>query len=133
MKLKKLHLYRYITGADVSFAAPLSFDTSINKGKVYVRDMSKMCQYENLLYTMEFHSQAIKEFLEFSFDLWFDTIETMKDHLIRFKFEDEGKMIYDELSQTYATYSRSYNYDSAAGINYTLNEIFSHLSLKKTK
>ena len=41
-----------ITGADVSFAAPLSFDVQINKGPITVGDMFKLYRFENMLYTM---------------------------------------------------------------------------------
>jgi len=42
-----------ITGADISFAAPLSFDVEISKGPVRVGDMFKLYKYENMLYTMK--------------------------------------------------------------------------------
>ena len=41
-----------ITKADISFAAPLSFDVSISKGPVTVGDMFKLYRFENMLYTM---------------------------------------------------------------------------------
>ncbi|MBN2863303.1 MAG: metallophosphoesterase, partial [Bacteroidales bacterium] len=39
-----------ITGADISFAAPLSFDVRIDKGPVTVSDMFKLYRFENFLY-----------------------------------------------------------------------------------
>ena len=41
-----------ITGADISFAAPLSFDAEIKKGDVFVSDMFNLYKYENMLYVM---------------------------------------------------------------------------------
>ena len=41
-----------ITKADISFAAPLSFDVSISAGPVTVGDMFKLYRFENMLYTM---------------------------------------------------------------------------------
>jgi 2',3'-cyclic-nucleotide 2'-phosphodiesterase/3'-nucleotidase len=42
-----------ISGADISFAAPLSFDVTISSGPVTVGDMFKLYRFENMLYTME--------------------------------------------------------------------------------
>jgi 2',3'-cyclic-nucleotide 2'-phosphodiesterase/3'-nucleotidase len=49
-----------LTEADVSFAAPLSFNASIKEGDVYVRDMFNLYQYENLLYTMKLSGNKLK-------------------------------------------------------------------------
>ncbi|MEG1839300.1 MAG: metallophosphoesterase, partial [Bacteroidaceae bacterium] len=38
-----------ITGADISFTAPLSFKTEIDKGDVFVSDMFGLYKYENML------------------------------------------------------------------------------------
>ena len=41
-----------ISGADISFAAPLSFDAVICKGDLHMSDMFTLYKYENMLYTM---------------------------------------------------------------------------------
>ena len=41
-----------ISGADISLAAPLSYDTEIREGDVFVSDMFNLYKYENMLYTM---------------------------------------------------------------------------------
>ena len=41
-----------ITGADISFASPLSFNTTIDSGWIKVKDLFKLYHYENYLYTM---------------------------------------------------------------------------------
>jgi 2',3'-cyclic-nucleotide 2'-phosphodiesterase/3'-nucleotidase len=41
-----------ITHADISFAAPLSFDVKISAGPVTVGDMFKLYRFENMFYTM---------------------------------------------------------------------------------
>ncbi|MBI9096876.1 MAG: bifunctional metallophosphatase/5'-nucleotidase [Spirochaetaceae bacterium] len=110
-----------ITGADVSFAAPLSLDASISEGEVYVRDMFNLYKYENLLYTMELTGKEIKDFLEYSYAYWFSTMEGPSDHLINYKRDADGNMIWNERYSTYDTATRYYNYDSAAGIDYTVD------------
>ena len=110
-----------VADADVSFAAPLSMDAQIEEGQVYVRDMFQLYRYENLLYTMELTGAEIDRFLEYSYGGWFDTMEGPDDHLIRFKRNDAGELIWNERYNSYDTFTRYYNYDSAAGINYTVD------------
>lgn len=110
-----------LTEADVSFAAPLSFDRTIEAGDVYVRDMFKLYKYENLLYTMELSGQEIRDFLEFSYGLWFNQMRDGDDHLMNFKRDDAGNLVVSPRSGSYETVARYYNYDSAAGIRYSVD------------
>lgn len=59
-----------ISGADISFAAPLSYDTEIRKGDIFVNDMFNLYKYENMLYTMRLTGKEIRDALEMSYDLW---------------------------------------------------------------
>lgn len=101
-----------ITGADISFVAPLSFDADLNRGKIYVRDMFELYKYENLLYTMKLTGHEIKDYLEYSYALWYNTMKGENDDLLLFKTNNSGKK---ELENQY------YNFSSAAGINYTVD------------
>ena len=57
-----IHLLQLeITNADISLAAPLSYDTEINKGDVFVSDMFNLYKYENMLYTYKELVEAIDE------------------------------------------------------------------------
>jgi 2',3'-cyclic-nucleotide 2'-phosphodiesterase/3'-nucleotidase len=108
-----------LTHADVSFAAPLSFDTEIKKGKIYVRDMFNLYKYENLLYTVKMSGQEIKDYLEYSYGLWFNQMQNADDHLINFKQDDQDKIIFSHGRPL--TSASFYNYSSAAGIKYTID------------
>jgi len=99
------------SGADVSFAAPLSFNTSIEKGPVYVRDMFKLYKFENMLYTMTLRGNEIDKYLEYSTGLWFNRMKSMNDHLLKV-YDDSGTM---KLTNKY------YNFSSASGIDYIIN------------
>ena len=48
-----------LTGADISFAAPLSFDAEIKEGDIRISDMFNLYKYENMLYTMELTGKEI--------------------------------------------------------------------------
>jgi 2',3'-cyclic-nucleotide 2'-phosphodiesterase / 3'-nucleotidase len=110
-----------LTDADVSFAAPLSLDASIKKGPIYVRDMFNLYKYENLLYSMDMTGAEIDAFLEYSYMKWYNQMADKNDHLINFKKDADGKMIFNARYNSYDTVTRYYNYDSAAGIEYTVD------------
>ena len=74
-----------ITGADISFAAPLSFDAEIKKGDVFVSDMFNLYKYENMLYVMTLSGKEIKDFLEMSYFMWTNRMKSPDDHLLWFK------------------------------------------------
>jgi len=110
-----------ITGAEVSFTAPHSFTSQIDKGKVYVKDMFDLYKYENLLYTMELSGQEIKDYLEYSYGNWFNQMKSINDHLLKFKLDEAGNLKYSERNKSPELEERFYNYESAAGINYTVD------------
>lgn len=105
-----------ITGADISFTAPLSFDAQINKGDVHVSDMFNLYKYENMLYVMELSGREIKNYLEESYYLWTNRMKTPNDHLLWFNDKSNSK---DKNVDSF--YNFSFNFDSAAGIIYTVN------------
>jgi len=100
------------TGADISFAAPLTFDSKISKGIVCVRDMFKLYKFENLLYTMRLTGQEVLNYLEYSYSWWFNEMSDKKDHLVLFDVDEKGNN---------RTAGKFYNYSSASGINYTVD------------
>ncbi len=110
-----------LTGADVSFSSPLAFDTQIDKGTVYVKDMFNLYKYENLLYAMSLTGKEIKDYLEYSYNNWFNQMKSPDDHLLKFKLDNDGKIKYSERTKSPELAERYYNYESAAGINYTVD------------
>ena len=110
-----------LTGADVSFVSPLSFNATIDSGWIRVKDMFKLYHYENFLYTMELSGKEIKDFLEYSFGNWFNKMENENDHLLKFKYDEDGSIKYSDRYSTPQLEERYYNYSSAAGINYTVD------------
>lgn len=104
-----------ISGADISFVAPLSFDVEIAAGDVYVSDMFNLYKYENTLYVIEMSGQEIKNYLEMSYDLWINQMKSPNDALLRLKEVPSGRderTVFDNMT---------YNFDSAAGIRYEVD------------
>lgn len=110
-----------LTDADVSFTAPLSFNAKIDAGKIFVRDMFDLYRYENFLYTMELSGQEIKDYLEYSYGNWMNQMKDENDHLLKFKLDEKGNLIYSERSKSPELEERYYNFDSAAGIEYVVD------------
>ena len=110
-----------LTDADVSFTAPLSFNTRIDAGKLFASDMFDLYRYENFLYTMELSGYEIKDYLEFSYGNWFNQMKSEKDDLLKFKLDDKGNIKYSERSNSPELEERFYNFDSAAGIEYVVD------------
>jgi len=110
-----------LTSADVSFTAPLSFNTKIDAGKLYARDMFDLYRYENFLYTMELTGLEIKDYLEFSYGNWMNQMKDENDHLLKFRLDEKGNLVYSERTKSPELEERFYNFDSAAGIEYVVD------------
>ena len=101
-------------GAEISFAAPLSFDATIHAGMTHVADMFALYKYENLLYTMRLTGREVRDFLEMSYDLWCATMRSPDDHIMLMdSVLDNGKRL--------GLKNMAFNFDSASGINYTVD------------
>ena len=79
------------SGADISFAAPLSNSGVVPKGTVEFQDLTSIYRFENTLYIVGMTGRQVKDYLEYSYDSW--------------------------VSRTGATY----NWDSADGIIYEVS------------
>jgi 2',3'-cyclic-nucleotide 2'-phosphodiesterase/3'-nucleotidase len=102
-----------ISGAQISLTAPLSFNAHIDKGDIYVSDMFNLYKYENLLYTMRLSGQEVKDELEESYYYWTNQMKSADDNLLWF-----SKRMLDGNIQLQ---NMSFNFDSAAGIIYTVD------------
>ena len=58
------------SGADVSFAAPLSNSGVVPEGVIEFQDLVSIYRFENQLYVVEMTGQQIKDYLEYSYDNW---------------------------------------------------------------
>ena len=100
--------------ADISFAAPLSFDGKVEPGTVIYNDVFTIYPYENELYVMKLKGSEIKSYLEYSYDGW---IQTPGEHVLKMTDEPDPRTGAARWSFT----GRSYNFDSAAGLVYTVD------------
>lgn len=104
-----------ITGADISFNAPLTFNTCIPAGDVFMSDMFNLYRYENQIYTMKLTGREILGHLEMSYDLWVNTMKSPDDHIMLLtenQTEGRRQVFFKNLA---------FNFDSAVGIDYEVD------------
>lgn len=102
------------TNAVISFAAPLSFDGVVEPGEVIYNDAFTIYPYENDLYVMNLKGSEIKNYLEFSYNQW---IQTPGEHVLRIVDSPDPRTG----ASRWSFVGRSYNFDSAAGLVYTVD------------
>ena len=107
--------------ADISFAAPLSKDAVLNIGKVKVRDMFNLYPYENFFYVMRLTGNQIKDIMEYSYCRQFNRMTNINEHLIYFKRDASGNLIFNNRYNSYDTLTQTYNYESFGGLNYIVD------------
>ena len=109
-----LNLELQITKADIAFNAPLQFDASIKAGPVRVADMFNLYRFENQLYVMRMTGEEIRKHLEMSYDQWVNTMKSPDDHLLLLA-DTRGD------AQRLGFKNFTFNFDSAAGIDYVVD------------
>jgi len=100
--------------AKISFAAPLTFDGTVKAGKLVFNDMFTVYPYENQLFVLTLKGSEIKNYLEYSYDSW---IESGGEHILRIANREDPRTG----AQRWSFVGRSYNFDSAAGLVYTVD------------
>lgn len=100
------------SNAHISFSAPLSFNSTIPKGEILVKDLFKLYKYENLLYTIALTGKEIDQFLEYSSGLWFNQMKDRDDNLLQLKQHEDGK---------YRLKGKYFDFSSASGIEYVID------------
>ena len=58
------------SGADISFAAPLTSSGVVPKGVIEFQDLVSIYKFENQLYVVEMTGKQIKDYLEYSYKNW---------------------------------------------------------------
>ncbi|MCK5856712.1 MAG: 5'-nucleotidase C-terminal domain-containing protein [Bacteroidales bacterium] len=104
-----------VSDADISFAAPFSTHAVLEKGPLYIRDMFKLYRYENFLCTLKMSGKEVREYLEFSTNLWFDSLTENSTSILLLKKDGKKGRYGLPLKNAY------YNFDSGAGIKYIID------------
>ena len=103
------------TKADVSFTAPLIFNSEIKAGPVHMSDMFKLYRFENGIYVLRMTGKEIRGHLELSYDQWVNTMQSPDDHIMLLAPKAPG----DNQREGFKNFT--FNFDSAAGIDYVVD------------
>lgn len=103
-----------ISGAPISITAPLALNSVIKEGDVTVNDMFQLYRFENFLYAMRLTGRELKGLLEMSYGIWTNQMKNAEDDLLLLN----GNNTDDQRRGFKEPY---YNFDSAQGINYTVD------------
>lgn len=100
-------------GAEVSLTAPVSTALTIPAGDFKVRDAFRLYQFDNNMVSVLLKGSEIREVLEYSAGLFYNTVGKGTDQLLKLKKESgTDKMIPETAASAYI---------SAAGIDYTID------------
>lgn len=106
-----------VSGADVSLAAPLTYDGAVPVGTILYNDLFTIYPYENQLYVVKMTGKEIKDCLEYSYDNWIFTYDKKAPHLLKIRNVSDPRTG----QKGYSFVGRSYNFDSAGGLVYDVD------------
>ena len=105
------------TPAQISIAAPLTYDGTVKAGTLIYNDLFTIYPYENQLYVVRMTGDELLKLLEASYDHWIRTVKGPGEHVLNIRERDDPRT--GQKGWSFA--ERSYNFDSAAGICYTVD------------
>lgn len=106
------------TPARISFAAPLTFNGEIKAGTLVYNDLFTVYPYENQLFVVNMTGKEIKDYLEYSYGNWINTVSGKSgEHVLRIENEPDSRNGQDNWSFM----GLAYNFDSAGGLDYTVD------------
>ncbi len=103
-----------VSQADISFAAPLFFNASIEAGDIKVSNLFDLYRFEDHLYTLKLTGREVKEYLEMSYSGWIQQMLTEDDPLLLI-----GPMKSNPKRMGFKNFI--FNFDSASGIRYEVD------------
>ncbi|MDL2230671.1 5'-nucleotidase C-terminal domain-containing protein [Alistipes sp. OttesenSCG-928-L06] len=103
---------RETTGADVSFFACPVWQDSIPAGTLNFRSVVRRFRYDNRLNVIELTGAEIKQYLEYTYGLRYNTMRRSTDDLLRMSRDRDGIL---------RPRTAVYNLDDAAGIRYEVD------------
>lgn len=105
------------TDAQISFAAPLTFNGHIKAGTLVYNDLFTIYPFENQLFEVKMTGAEIKTYLEHSYDGWINTLDAGQKHVL--KIFERADPRTGQRRWSFGT--PTYNFDSAAGLIYDVD------------
>ena len=105
------------TPARISFAAPLTFNGFIEAGTLVYNDLFTIYPFENQLFVIKMSGKEIKDYLEYSYDQWINSIDSADDRLLKIVDRPDPRTG----QKHWSFVNRPYNFDSAGGLVYEVD------------
>lgn len=99
-------------GAEISLTSPVFTKTIIPAGDVRMRDLFEFYKYDNTMATVLLKGSEIRDILEYSAGLFYNTVKDKSDNLLKLKTDGNGKRIPEYTVKNLVT---------AAGIDYVVD------------
>lgn len=103
--------------AQISLAAPLTFNGFVKKGTILFNDLFTIYPFENQLYVIKMTGKEVKDCLEYSYERWINTMDRGQKHLLKIVNAPDPRTG----TKRWSFVNRSYNFDSAGGLNYVVD------------
>ncbi|MBQ3381753.1 MAG: bifunctional metallophosphatase/5'-nucleotidase [Bacteroidales bacterium] len=103
------------SGAEISIAAPLTYNRTIKAGSLVYNDLFTIYPFENQMFVITMSGRELKDYLEASYDKWIMADST--GHLLKIQLREDPR----NNQEVWSFVNRSYNFDSAAGIYYSVD------------
>ncbi len=105
------------TPAQISFAAPLTFNGFVKAGTLVYNDLFTIYPFENQLFVVKMTGREIKNYLEYSYGTWINTVKSSNDNLLKIVNSPDPRTG----QKRWSFVNRSYNFDSAGGLIYDVD------------
>ncbi len=103
--------------AQLSFAAPLTYNGNVDAGILRFNDLFTIYPFENQLFIITMTGEEILRYLEASYDRWIQTVSRPGEHVLKIVPRSDART----QQKGWSFVGRSYNFDSAGGLNYTVD------------
>ena len=103
--------------AQLSIAAPLTYNGTVKPGVLIFNDLFTLYPFENQLYVITLTGDEVQRYLEASYDRWIQTCTQPGGHVL--KIVPRENLRTQQKGWSFA--DLSYNFDSVAGLNYTVD------------
>ena len=103
--------------AELSIAAPLTYNGIVKPGVLIFNDLFTIYPFENQLYVIKMTGEEIVKYLEASYDRWINTVSGPGEHVLKIVPRENLR----SQQKGWSFEGLTYNFDSVAGINYTVD------------
>jgi 2',3'-cyclic-nucleotide 2'-phosphodiesterase/3'-nucleotidase len=103
--------------AQLSLAAPLTFNGYVKHGTILFNDLFTIYPYENQLYVIKMTGKEFKACLEYSYDKWINTVSSSAENVLKIVNAPDPRTGL----KAWSFVNRPYNFDSAGGLFYEVD------------